>query len=133
MLVAWAPPELSETEWYSRFRGEFPYPRTGEYHPIDAMVLPPGVVPDEGLNQFCIKKLPQELGLAYEAKLRMVQEKVDRIRTEEKRQLQDAVDDAMPAYGSLPKDMLSPETRATVERSKHVSFPTKEKEVTLCH
>ncbi len=112
LLAKWTPPELEHDEWWEKFQGDMPFPAKGQYCPIDSTVLPEGRVPDEALNRYAIQKLYEHLGLSYKDHLGAANSLIAKHEKEKQRQVDDSVDDAMPAFGNIPG------------QRQHVSFPT---------
>jgi hypothetical protein len=101
VLAKWEAP-ISLDEWLGRVGTTFPWPKHGEYHPIESTVLPAGREPDEELTLYTIYKLYQHLGMKWPDHLRdAVQELAQRDKAD-KGKWSDIVDDMMPAFGNVP-------------------------------
>lgn len=111
VLAKWEPPGVDEAEWYRQFSGMFPWPRHGEYHPIEDTILPAGVEPAEQLTDYTVFILYQHLGMKYPDHLRRIMEAANQQKDRDKAWWSDGVDEMMPAFGNVPGQKM------------HVSFP----------
>jgi len=102
VLTVWQPPEYDREEWFRVFKGAFPWPEKGEFHPVESTLLPVGSEPTEYLTHYTIFMLHRHLGMDYPDHLREIKEDVKRKATAEQSWWDDIVDDAVPAFGNIP-------------------------------
>jgi hypothetical protein len=112
LLAKWEPPACDAEEWSRRFGTAFPWPRQGQYLPIESAVLPEGVEPNEQLTEYTAWKLTRHLGMKYDDHLEDIHRQRRMQERGEKSQWSDQVDDALPTFGQLPGQKMN------------VSFPT---------
>ena len=101
LLAKWQAP-IPYSEWAKQIGTAFPWPRHGEYCPVESTVLRPGLEPDEDITQYTVYKLHQHLGMKAPDHLKRAYDEIEQRRKEDIGKWSDIVDDVMPAFGNVP-------------------------------
>lgn len=101
LLAKWHRSELTPEQWFSSFRGQFPYPVNGLYYALPETVLKPGLEPDSDDTAQVIRRLHEQMDLKYAAQLSKATEDAEGQKDEAASQFYDEVDSWWPAFGNF--------------------------------
>lgn len=112
VLAHWVEP-VSEDEWCASGRGDFPWPRNGEYHPIGTFVMHEGKEPYDAVTLYAVKCLRRHLGkieqtarnTGTDGVQQLVDQEMDIIKAQkrsERSQLESEINDTLTAFGKIP-------------------------------
>ncbi len=78
MLCQWRRPDMPESEWWSSFHGEFPYPMRGMYYAQPETALPPFREPTADITQWYIRSIAAQMDTTFREQYDMIQDRLDR-------------------------------------------------------
>lgn len=112
VLAYWKEP-VPEQEWFDSGRSDFPWPRNGEFHPIENIDMPCGVEPNEFETGRAIRDLRRHLAAIDQRDLHNgtdgVKNLVDEAKAKReagkkaiKSEMESWLNDTMTAFGKIP-------------------------------
>lgn len=112
VLAYWREP-MPELEWFNRGLGDFPWPRNGEYHPIENIDMSCGVEPNEFETMRAIRDLRRHLAAIDQTKKNTGTDGVKQLVDQNKArmeahkcsirsEMESRIDNAMTAFGKIP-------------------------------
>lgn len=99
IVAHWAPPRCSALQWEADFKGTFPYPAKGSYHPVDGTEIE--IEPTEEQTRAIAHAILVQSSQSEAKILAGLKERAAARKRETISRFEDDMDDCMPAFSNL--------------------------------